>query len=264
MIKLIINADDFGKAENCTAAIIESLCKGLITNTTFMVSMPSSQKAAAEALKLRLEDRIGLHLNFSQGRPLTHAMRQCRLFCDEEGCFNQSFCTGVIRSWIPFSKQEAQIVYDETIAQMKKYFEFGFTVPHVDSHHHMHMVPRMMESVCAAARAMGFRSVRRPLNLRNLLKFRSKAYYPLLYRYAEKVIEQNGLLTTDFMGDFAGCSAGLVKIPDAAVLEMMVHPMYDESGQLVDARKWSMYDISEWVVKHSAELRLKNFNEFNT
>ena len=44
MIKLVVNADDYGIAENQTEAILAAFQRGIITSTTVMVSMPDFQQ----------------------------------------------------------------------------------------------------------------------------------------------------------------------------------------------------------------------------
>lgn len=70
MIKLIVNADDFGLNEGVNNAILQSFSLGYITNTTLMVNMPGTDDAVKRAKEYGVWEKVGLHINLFEGIPL--------------------------------------------------------------------------------------------------------------------------------------------------------------------------------------------------
>src|SRR5699024_11986375 len=69
MLKLIINADDFGYSRAVNYGIIDAHKKGVLTSTTLMTNMPGAE----HAYKLGKEYNhlgIGVHLTLTCGKPL--------------------------------------------------------------------------------------------------------------------------------------------------------------------------------------------------
>lgn len=66
---LIINADDFGYCDQRNRGIVESFQAGVVSSATLLVNADK----ALEAVKLSNEHGIplGLHLNLTEGRPIT-------------------------------------------------------------------------------------------------------------------------------------------------------------------------------------------------
>ena len=75
MIRLMVNADDFGWDENRTKAILEAYRQGIVTTTTAMVNMPWFEKAIDIAKGTGLFPNIGLHLCLTEGFPLTKGVK---------------------------------------------------------------------------------------------------------------------------------------------------------------------------------------------
>src|SRR5262245_29846521 len=70
MITLIVNADDFGFSPGVNAAVDEMAAAGAVSSTSIMVNMPcvgDIERVAAVNPRLG----IGLHVNLSQGRPVS-------------------------------------------------------------------------------------------------------------------------------------------------------------------------------------------------
>ena len=67
---LIINADDFGMAAGVTNAIVDCHNNGIVTSTTLMTNMPDAERAADLSRPLKALG-VGVHLNLTEGRPLT-------------------------------------------------------------------------------------------------------------------------------------------------------------------------------------------------
>lgn len=81
-MKVIFNADDFGLTQGVNQGIVKAHLDGVVKSTTLMVGMPAEQHAVQLAKQLP-DLKIGLHLRFTAGRPLTGE----RNLTDEHGVF---------------------------------------------------------------------------------------------------------------------------------------------------------------------------------
>ena len=132
---LIINADDFGKTEEVNARILKALELGYINQTTLMVNMPFCDVAVREAKTKGYSDKIGLHLNLTEGVPLTSDILNFQTFCIN-GTFN-----GEIRNILrhrKLSREEKCVLKLEISAQISKFLSYNLPLKHLDSHHHIH------------------------------------------------------------------------------------------------------------------------------
>src|ERR1700761_6590687 len=131
---LIINADDFGYSSIVNRAILSSMEEGLVTSTSMMANMPGFDHAVGLVhVHVKLAGRVGVHLNLTEGRPLSKPILDCRQFCNESGEFAYQ------RTPLFFlSKRVRDAVYLELKAQVERLRDVGIEPTHVDSHHHIH------------------------------------------------------------------------------------------------------------------------------
>ena len=128
-MKLIINADDFGLSKSISDGIIEGIKDGCITSTSVMANMDSAEYAIKEAVKNNI-DCIGLHINFTVGKPIINNKN----LVDNNGVFLYN------RIQIENPKLTYEDAYNEIIAQIKaidKYSKGLIKVDHLDMHHHL-------------------------------------------------------------------------------------------------------------------------------
>ena len=218
---MIVNADDFGHDERTTEAIIESFQKGYVNQTTLMVNMPDADRAVARAKELGIADRVGLHFNIVEGKPLSEEMVKSRF------CSNGLFDEGKIetRYFTDYDGDSTKALVAEARAQVKKYVEYGLPLMHCDSHCHMHTRLPIARVLFPILKEYGFKSVRRPYNLgfgwsmRDILRrFRNGLFA------VERI--KAGLKTTKGFGDVGKWGMNDV--------EVMVHPRYNARGVLVN------------------------------
>lgn len=159
----VINADDFGMDKETSDAITKAFLEHKINRTTTMVNMDYFENAYEESIKGGFSTLVGLHLNLTQGIPLTDKIKKIRLFCDQHGCFNGMCMQTIFSRIVPFSKDVNNAVYEEIEAQFKKYLEFygtGAGGHHLDSHHHVHKNMNILPICIALAKKYGFNSMR--------------------------------------------------------------------------------------------------------
>ena len=156
---LIIHADDFGISESVSKCIAECFAKGWVTETSLMVNMPYADDAVELARKNGFADRVGLHLNLSQGMPMTAEIRRFPRLCNPDGSFNKRFHHSIVSRFI-LSRAESIAIKKEIEAQFEKFCSYGDLMMKLDSHHHVHTdwsVYRILEPI---ALAHGFKAMR--------------------------------------------------------------------------------------------------------
>src|SRR5262245_16972378 len=159
---LIVNADDFGRTPGVNAGIVEAHRRGIVTSATLMVNQP----AAAEAADLARQNPrlgVGLHVALTGGGAPTLPKAQVRSLVDPRGAL-----------WPTPEGLEAAHQHEvllEVRAQVKRFRELVGRLPtHLDSHHHSHRLPAVLEALVTLAWETGLpvRSVSSDMRLRFL------------------------------------------------------------------------------------------------
>ena len=233
-MQVIINADDFGIGSSVNEAICECFDRGFITGTTLMVNMPGASEAAERAARGGFESRVGLHLNLTAGKPLTSGIARLPLFCTD-GEYNAAFHLSTATR-LRMGRDLIAALESELEAQLGSYGSMGFTQGHVDSHHHVHTDRPVWLALKGLARRHSVTSVRIG---RNLYGMERPSLFNRLYKsWLNGSMASAGLGGTDLFGSFEdfrqAMEAGFFDKRPEATAEIMVHPMYDEDGRLVD------------------------------
>ena len=224
--KLIINADDFGMTLGNTLGILLAHKKGILTSTTCMVNMPYAQFALDEAKKYP-ELGVGIHLVLTVGKPLLEGGKS---FTDQNGNFirPKDYPDGK-----PHGDEDE--LYAEWKAQIEKFISMAGCLPtHIDSHHHVHLLPWH----------------------RNVVERLSKEYN-LPVRQEEKVYNHIPYIpfTEDFYGRYVEMNFDLFKKvcnEHEGALELMCHPA------LIDQQ---LYDMSAYSLPRMKELDILTSND---
>jgi predicted glycoside hydrolase/deacetylase ChbG (UPF0249 family) len=224
---LIVNADDFGLTGGVSRGILEAHRDGIVTSTSALVNLPADPEREAEALAVpRLG--IGLHVNLTWGTPVSPVAAVPSLV-DGEGRFRRD----------PAAVREAadlDEVRREVEAQVEAFRRrFGRLPTHLDSHHHVHRLPGIMDVVVEVA-----------LDARRPLRSQDPGF--------REGLRRRGLATPDhFVGD-AGAEAfwtverlldTLAGLPVGAT-ELMCHP-----GRFDASLAWSRYGLQREVERRA-------------
>jgi len=219
---VVINADDLGRSREINAAIVAALEQGLATSATIMANMPGFADACAAIVTHRLDDRVGLHLNLTEGSPLSSEILRCPRFCSPEGQLSRQ--GGPL--W-RLSAEETEAIEAELAAQVEAVLASGIRPSHVDSHHHVHTQWPIATIVMRIARRYGIPAIRLTRNCGPALGLSKRAYKSILNaRFARA-----GLAPTRHFGSARDVTS-LVHI--SGPVEIMVHPSLDGDGRLVD------------------------------
>jgi predicted glycoside hydrolase/deacetylase ChbG (UPF0249 family) len=228
--RIVVNADDFGMSRRINQAILQAFKKGLISSATIMANMPAFEEACQIVRRHDLHRRIGLHVNFTSGRPLTDAIAGCQRFCDASGCWRPQ------RLVLSLTRGEALALESEIAAQVLACERNGITLTHWDSHHHMHTQFGIAPVVIRVAKRLGNSAIRPAINCGPGREGASTSHRVLADAYRSVFnarLRFHGLSRVDYFGDARG-TCHIIRTTRADT-EVMVHPMLDNSERLVDS-----------------------------
>lgn len=199
-MKVIINADDFGSTERHTERILELLVKGKITSTTFLVNLDYSEKAAADlrAHHPELIERVGLHLNLTQGFPLHEPLRHTPFVHPNQEFFD-------FRRRVPFWKQLPHFskLRKELDLQIERFHTLMGRYPsHLDSHGHTHCTIALLYAFYTSKKVRHIKTIRLTRQYDHEIKPRT-GFRELLHRIARKVLNAAFRLRFQTVGYFA-------------------------------------------------------------
>jgi chitin disaccharide deacetylase len=141
--QLIVNADDLGRSEGINRGIFEAHERGVVTSATLMVGFPAAELAAAElARHPRLG--VGLHVTLTGAAP-TLPPRQVRSLVDEHGLLPRK------------PEQMSGATLGDVLAEVRHQLSLfrrltGRMPTHLDSHHHSHRLPVVLDALVQVAR----------------------------------------------------------------------------------------------------------------
>lgn len=241
-MKLVINADDYGKDLPTTLAIIDAFSKGLCASATIMATGEAFEEAVELAGYNHIVDKMGIHLNLTEGRPLTDPIRGVRIFCNEEGFYNSLFRLSKPVNLKGFSRAEKTVVFLELKAQIEKCLKAGLPLSHMDSHHHVHTRWEVWQVVKPLLKEFGIPRVRLSANCKKT-SFSPKTIYKYLFN---KHLRWVGFETVDYFGSTDEVGDLLKRRPQLAIgkeaIEVMVHPLYQNSQELCDLNGMKLVD----------------------
>jgi len=216
---VLINADDFGLNYEVNKAVIELLKAGRIQRATLMVNTPNSKEAAELAKENHLESKIGLHINLTDGAPLSDGIKQTR-FC-QFGIFEVKQVEKGTRLHI--TSVEKKAVRKEIQAQFERYKELMGEYPkHVDGHRHVHNYLPFLFIIMKIAKKCKVESMRIGINL---FDRKGASFAKKVYKFVLNSIIKANFKHTDYMGAYLEYVDYFQDTTDKTV-EIMVHPTY--------------------------------------
>ena len=221
MKKLIVNGDDYGLNEHNSKAIAQAFAEGLISSATMMANGEYFEQAVELARERGFIGSIGIHLNLTEGEPLTEDINRCPRFVTD-GRFNKKY-----NRTHPLRSDEKSAIEKELSAQVGKISGAGIKITHADSHHHIHTGIFVAPIAARVCRENGIDKMRLHRNLGKISPF--KRFVKNKYN---KWLHKQGFKTTKYF-------AYVVDLGDDCApddTEIMVHPDYDKSGELIDRR----------------------------
>jgi chitin disaccharide deacetylase len=233
--RIIVNADDFGMSAETNRAIVEAFQRGVISSTTVMANMPGFEEACELARRYRLSGKIGVHLNLTEGRPLTEPIQRLPRFCDEQGLFRPR------RTLFRLSKEEKRAVEAEFAAQIQACIERGVHPTHLDSHQHVHTEWPIGEVAIRVAHRYGIGAIRLTRNCGTGIGL-GHMFYKAAYNARLRI---HGLAKTRYFGSATDVPSVLATTLHD--VEVMVHltvaaGMIPDIGNLAGIERWVRQD----------------------
>ena len=228
--KIIINADDYGYSLSVNQAILLSFQRALINSTSLMANMAGFEDAVDLVhTHSLLRGKVGIHLNLTEGYPLSPDIRRCPRFCGADGQF-------IYRREQPLfllNRQERKAVYIELKMQLDRVLESGVEPVHLDSHHHVHTEWAIARIVRRLSREYGIGRIRLTRNMGKSGGYFKSIYKTIFNRW--HLGRHRGLSSTDYFGDIEDMYfLQKAKPRSGKFIEIMVHPLFNERGELVD------------------------------
>ena len=240
---LTVNADDFGKDDSVNMAICRAFEEGLIDRTTLMTNMPGAPAAMTLAAQKGFAGRVGVHLNLTSGRPLSTGIASDPVMCNGAGEFSADFARNMrTRFYLP--KKTRKNVEMELRAQLDRYRELGGTLWHIDSHHFVHTDPSVWFVLKRVLRDYPVTGVRLGRNM-----YRGGNQLMHLYKFIlNSSIKRFCKGHPAYFGSAVDYECFTVKggVPDPGKeVEVMVHPVFDINGKLVDTFEGKDYQLKK-------------------
>ncbi len=257
MIRVIINADDFGLSPSVNEGIVKAHRDGILTSATLMANTPGFEQAVAlsrENPKLG----VGLHLNIVRGFPVSKPESIPSLLAPD-GRFPAS--AGKVIKGLYGRRIKAADLERELRAQVEKALKAGVKISHFDSEKNLHVIPPFFRLVLRLGQEYGIKKVRfvREFRLSKAVGQSIKAAFlsAACLRMRKRVARAGFVITDRFYGisnsgrmTAAALSALLSRQKDGSA-EIMVHPGYVRQD-LLDLEPV----VGRYYINRSRELEL--------
>jgi hypothetical protein len=166
---LIVNADGFGFTEGCNLGIFEAIENGIVSSVSVNMNFPPAE----ETLKLQKEYNhisIGVHLNPIVGKPVSDLQLVPSLInpATKEFFGGPEFVRRLSIGAIRLKELEMELRN-----QLKKAFDMGINVTHIDSHQDRHLHPSYFRLFLKVGAEFGIK------------KMRTHNYYFLSYKRSD-------------------------------------------------------------------------------
>lgn len=156
--RLIVTADDFGRAAEVNQAVEEAHRRGVLTAASLMVTGAAAADAIARARRLPGLG-VGLHVALVDAVPALPPERIPALV-ENDGRFSSNLVRMGARIFLsPAARTQLEA---EMRTQFELYRATGLPLDHVDFHHHYHLHPTVFRFVLPLATEYGARGIRIP------------------------------------------------------------------------------------------------------
>ncbi len=157
---LIVNADDFGLHPSINEGIVLALREGIVTDTS-IVACGSAFEDAVSRLRLIGKYDVGVHLTVVGEKPLGSPDEIPTIVDRSEGKFFAGYQDFFLRYFLGMINIED--VKKEFCLQVKRVVDAGLHITHLDTHQHIHLLPKIGDVVVSLAVRNGVSYVRYPV-----------------------------------------------------------------------------------------------------
>lgn len=148
--RVTVTTDDFGLTRHITDTILETVDNGPVTNVSVMPNGNAFDYAVEEYLKRREKLSLSVHLNLTEGRPISNP-KDVPLLVDSNGLFKHSVGGFWIAYLFSSSRKEfrAQIRREiqAQIRRVRAALKGEERIASVNGHQHVHMLPFVFDAL---------------------------------------------------------------------------------------------------------------------
>jgi hopanoid biosynthesis associated protein HpnK len=155
--RLIVTADDFGLTTRVNEAIATAHREGIVTTASLMVNAPAFDHAVETARNNPNLD-IGLHLNLTEGRPISDPATIPTIANAADG-FLYKHPLRLARA-LATGKVRRGDLEREIRAQMEKAVASELWITHIDGHKHVHVMPAVLGIISKIAPEYAIHGIR--------------------------------------------------------------------------------------------------------
>ena len=250
MKRLIINADDFGINTEVNSAIILAMELNICTDSTLLMNFENSEDAAKLAISNNKKDKIGIHLNLTEGYPLTTNIQNESRFCNSDGLFHFKKNKRIVY----LSKSEKKAVHEELTSQIQQCRKLGIPISHADSHNHIHEEPGLLILILDVLKKENIPFLRITNNI-GATSFQNRMYRNS-YNQILRIFKLAG---TDYFGSTYNLSNYKKTIQENSIIELMIHPGLIKDNQILDV--YSKENLSILLPEIIEDYKLVSYNQ---
>jgi len=251
-MKIIINADDLGRNELINKEIFQLADKKLITSATLLANGDGFNEVIEKKHNYP-NLSIGAHLNLTLGKPLSQNINLSPLL-NTDGEF---YDLNTLKK-INFTTTLKTAIYTELSLQIEKIKEAGIEISHIDSHNHIHYIPKLFFIFKKIQKKYSIKKIRLARTLWSIheeigiqKKIRSFLFNFFIKNYYSSFTTSG---FTNFLS-FYEHAVDKQEILNYRSLEIMVHPGSKTSDYRIGLLK------SEWQKKIKFPIEFINYNQ---
>jgi predicted glycoside hydrolase/deacetylase ChbG (UPF0249 family) len=218
---VIINADDLGISSKVNRSIFDLMRQELVTSATLIANAPEVEEAT-KGIGRFPNCTFGAHLNITEFSPLT-GPQDLKPILNENGTFERDLVRRV-----SVDSRLSNGIFAEWCAQIERLIHLGVNLSHIDSHQHVHTIPKMFLLLKKLQKKYGISRVRISRNIYGSYEGVSaslrakKGIYNFLLKNYKRTKTTQGF--TDLK---AFCELGSSRELSYKNVEIMVHPGLD-------------------------------------
>ncbi len=170
MRDILVTADDLGLTQGVTDSILETADAGVVRAVSILANGEATEYALGEYLKRKDHLQLFVHLNLTDGRPVS-ALSAVPLLLNAKGMFRYSVGGLLIRYVFLSSSRRAELreqIRRELSAQyalVRDGIEGVGKINGVNGHQHVHMVPFVFDVIVALPTISSIRIPREPFHI---------------------------------------------------------------------------------------------------
>lgn len=264
MLELIVNADDFGLNANINEAIERCFREGILTSASLMANGKAFDEAVKIAKNTDLD--VGIHFGLVQGKPICNSYQVASLI-DHDGKFfsnSKIFIKNYLLGRISINDIEKEL-----LSQAEKILDTGLLISHLDSHQHLHLLPKILEVINKISKKYSIKFVRLPKEpiQRYMISdgyINSIAQLASINVFCWRVKNKIAQTTDRFAGFYFGgrltvtnLISILKNLPNQGTCELMCHPGIPKNNsnneiggyRLVEEADALTSDEIKWLIK---------------